>query len=384
MEHLGLRGSGGWRGDADGSPGPGQLELPLLWGDPEDMAEVDAGDGDDAQEGRLTMNHYGDQARTALADVPAEPVQQISDPETFFTVLGEQISDEIAELTAVLEGQTPAGETFLEKIGRLNMAKLTAAGAGAAGDAAAGRGRRDGGVTGPASPAGAGPPTRRAPRQPRIGDTVAAAWRCSAPPGRPTWPRRGSWPGWRANMAALRTLRLVQAEDRPATAGEQRVLARWSGWGALPAVFDTDPPTRTRGQRRYGAARAELDRLFAPAELAAAARTTINAHYTDAAYVAAIWDALSPVWGSPAGGCWSPAAAPGIFIGLAPAGADMVGVELDPTTAAIAAAPVPDTRPCWPSRSPTPAPRRAASTPRSATSRSPTWCSPTRATTRPG
>jgi hypothetical protein len=41
-----------------------------------------------------------------------------------------------------------------------------------------------------------------------------------------------------ANLAALRTLRDLQEQDRPATADEQAVLARWSGWGAVPKVFD--------------------------------------------------------------------------------------------------------------------------------------------------
>jgi hypothetical protein len=72
------------------------------------------------------MNHYGDLARTHWATYRPRQYGLISDPETFFTVLGEQISDEIAELTAVLEGQAPAGETFLAKIGRLNMARLSA------------------------------------------------------------------------------------------------------------------------------------------------------------------------------------------------------------------------------------------------------------------
>ena len=30
----------------------------------------------------------------------------------------------------------------------------------------------------------------------------------------------------------------IQNENRPATAEEQRALARWSGWGAVPEVFD--------------------------------------------------------------------------------------------------------------------------------------------------
>ena len=42
----------------------------------------------------------------------------------------------------------------------------------------------------------------------------------------------------RANLAALATLRAIQRDDRPASPEEQAVLARWSGWGAVPEIFD--------------------------------------------------------------------------------------------------------------------------------------------------
>lgn len=60
-------------------------------------------------------------------------------------------------------------------------------------------------------------------------------------------------------------LRELQETDRPPTVGEQTVLARWSGWGAVPAVFDDAVAefaaereklrgrwTRGRGGRRRG------------------------------------------------------------------------------------------------------------------------------------
>jgi hypothetical protein len=50
----------------------------------------------------------------------------MQDPDAFFQVLGEQLSDDVAVLTAQLEGQAPPGETFLARIGRLNTAALTA------------------------------------------------------------------------------------------------------------------------------------------------------------------------------------------------------------------------------------------------------------------
>jgi len=136
-----------------------------------------------------------------------------------------------------------------------------------------------------------------------------------------------------ANLTALRTLAALQEAGRPATAGEQSVLARWSGWGALPHVFDPAHPEHT-------GVRTELQALLGQAGYRAASRTTLNAHYTDAALVQAIWDTLGQAgFGGTAGRVLEPGCGAGTFLGLAPAtAAEMVGIELDPTSAAIAAA----------------------------------------------
>ena len=137
-----------------------------------------------------------------------------------------------------------------------------------------------------------------------------------------------------ANLAALRALRVLQAGERPATPDEQAVLARWSGWGAVPQVFDDD-------RDEFAAARAELRQLLSDAEYAAARRTTINAHYTDAALAKVVWDHVTAL-GFGGGQVLEPGCGSGNFIGLAPPGAQVLGVELDPVTAAIAARLYPD------------------------------------------
>ncbi len=111
------------------------------------------------------------------------------------------------------------------------------------------------------------------------------------------------------------------------------MLARWSGWGALPEVFD---PARDRSEP----AREELRELLTDAEYAAAARTTLNAHYTDAGIAAAVWDTLTGHgFADTAGRVLEPGCGAGVFLALAPDSArQLVGVELDPVTAAIAAA----------------------------------------------
>jgi hypothetical protein len=41
-----------------------------------------------------------------------------------------------------------------------------------------------------------------------------------------------------ANLRALRVLARLEAQERPASTEEQRLLGRWSSWGAVPEIFD--------------------------------------------------------------------------------------------------------------------------------------------------
>ena len=74
------------------------------------------------------MNKYGRMAIRHWEKTDPDRFQQIpeSDRETFFTELGEQAEMEIQQLQDQLAGPDPAGESYLEKVGRLNMARLQA------------------------------------------------------------------------------------------------------------------------------------------------------------------------------------------------------------------------------------------------------------------
>ena len=133
-----------------------------------------------------------------------------------------------------------------------------------------------------------------------------------------------------ANLAALRVLRQLQSDGRSATQSEQATLARWASWGAVPEVFDESNP-------RFAATRVELHTLLSDTEWAAARRTTINAHYTSAEVVQAVWSAVADL-GFAGGKVLEPGCGSGNFIGFAPPGCSITGVELDPATAGIAAA----------------------------------------------
>ncbi|MGI8807943.1 MAG: methyltransferase domain-containing protein [Acidimicrobiales bacterium] len=132
-----------------------------------------------------------------------------------------------------------------------------------------------------------------------------------------------------ANLAALEVLDRLRSEDRPASAGDQAVLARWSGWGALPQIFDEDDDT-------HATAREQARRLLgSDGGWVAARRTTLNAHYTPAEVVGAIWRAVEGL-GFAGGRVLEPGCGSGTFLGLAPEGCELEGVEADPATAAVA------------------------------------------------
>lgn len=91
------------------------------------------------------------------------------------------------------------------------------------------------------------------------------------------------------------------------------------------------------GHAAFDWALEDLHTLLTPDGFAAAQRTILNAHYTDHAYTDAIWDAVTRL-GFRQGLVLEPGSGSGNFIASAPEGAAMVGVELDPTTAAISQA----------------------------------------------
>lgn len=128
----------------------------------------------------------------------------------------------------------------------------------------------------------------------------------------------------------------LRAENRPATEAERPVLLAWTGWGATPYLFDE----RKRFASQFATERAALQELLSEEEFAQARASTLNAHYTDPDYAQVIWQALRGL-GLEAGSglrVLEPGVGAGRFLADVPAGADIVGVEVDPISAAIAQA----------------------------------------------
>ena len=72
------------------------------------------------------MNPYGRLAQQHWAKWRPNQLSQIPDPETFFTDLGEEVETQIEALEIALAGDDPGGEDYMEKVGRLRTARMTA------------------------------------------------------------------------------------------------------------------------------------------------------------------------------------------------------------------------------------------------------------------
>ena len=129
------------------------------------------------------------------------------------------------------------------------------------------------------------------------------------------------------NVAAIRLLKQVEAENRLATAEEQEVLSRYVGWGGLADCFD---PKHSRYE--------ELKSLLSETEYAAARESTLTAFYTPPVVIRSIYAALGQM-GFRQGNVLEPACGVGHFLGMLPEGmaeSKVYGVELDDVSGCIA------------------------------------------------
>ena len=72
------------------------------------------------------MNRYGVMARSHWARWLPRRYATISDPDSFFSTLGQETARQIDELAAELAGDDQPGEGYLEKAGRLAAARSQA------------------------------------------------------------------------------------------------------------------------------------------------------------------------------------------------------------------------------------------------------------------
>jgi len=141
------------------------------------------------------------------------------------------------------------------------------------------------------------------------------------------------------NLEAIRTLKNIQSEDRLATPEEQKVLAKYVGWGGLPQIFEVKY-SWSKDPNNLKPFYQELESLLTGDELSDAQGSTINAHYTDPEIVGAMWKGLEKMGLKGPARILEPAAGIGHFLGLAPdelrPSLRFTGVELDQVSGQIA------------------------------------------------
>lgn len=143
---------------------------------------------------------------------------------------------------------------------------------------------------------------------------------------------------FRANVDAIRTLKTLEAEKRPATAEEKETLSKYVGWGALAKAFD-------KNDEKWAAEYKELSELLTPQEYAQARSTVNDAFYTSPTVIDGIYEALGN-FGFDGGNILEPAMGIGNFFGRMPeamqANSQLYGVEIDSLSGRIAHALYPD------------------------------------------
>ncbi|ERI90691.1 helicase protein [Clostridiales bacterium oral taxon 876 str. F0540] len=129
---------------------------------------------------------------------------------------------------------------------------------------------------------------------------------------------------FRNNVEAIKTLKVIESENRLATKDEQKILAKYVGWGGMPQAFDMNAGG---WNNEY----AELKALLTPEEYASARASTPNAHYTSPIVIEAMYKAIES-FGFKTGNILEPSMGVGNFFAKLPdsmEGSKLYGVELD-------------------------------------------------------
>ncbi|MFZ4764706.1 MAG: zeta toxin family protein, partial [Roseimicrobium sp.] len=161
-----------------------------------------------------------------------------------------------------------------------------------------------------------------------------------------------------ANIEAIRLLKQLETDQRNATPEEKSTLAAYTGWGAFKEAFnskyeediasywDARPDKRympdwlQSWERNHRPLHKLLRENMTEDEFASASASTLNAHYTAAPIIRAMWKMVERL-GFTGGRALEPSAGAGHYLGLAPSNiADKTAwqtVELDDLSARLLA-----------------------------------------------
>jgi hypothetical protein len=139
-------------------------------------------------------------------------------------------------------------------------------------------------------------------------------------------------------IGAIRTLKSIEREQRPATPDEKTTLARFSGFGPVALSIFPDPVTGRYKDRGWQTIGEELEGLLSSIEYNSVKRTTFNAFYTSPIVIASIHDAISRLGLPDNATILEPGCGTGNFMSQGKPGNRFIGVELDSISGRIARA----------------------------------------------
>ena len=139
-------------------------------------------------------------------------------------------------------------------------------------------------------------------------------------------------------IAAIRTLKTIEQEQRPVTGEEKQTLARFAGFGPVALSIFPEPVSGRYKDASWQALGEELTSLLSPQEYDSAKRTTFNAFYTSPTVIAGIHEAIARLGIPNNATVLEPGCGTGNFMRMAPIGMRFIGVELDSISARIARA----------------------------------------------
>ena len=152
-------------------------------------------------------------------------------------------------------------------------------------------------------------------------------------------PKAGQKTRYQWNVEAIRLMKQIEMEGRAATAEEQKILARYVGWGGIPQAFDE---RNENWKKEYE----ELKSLLTDSEYTDARESVTTAFYTSLEIIEAIYQGLSQ-FGFKQGTVLEPSVGVGHFFGAMPEemrGSRLYGVEKDSVSGRIAKLLYPDAK----------------------------------------
>lgn len=136
-----------------------------------------------------------------------------------------------------------------------------------------------------------------------------------------------------ANLPAIKLVKALEADNRPADSAEQEILSNYVGWGGLANDFFDSKINR------FAKERDELKSLVTKEEYRAMEMSSLTAYYTSPEIATAMWDKIVES-GFKGGNILDPSMGTGIFFETMPEdikkNSTLYGIELDTITGAIA------------------------------------------------